>query len=150
MQVPLFAGTAHVTFTIADVIDPIMPAPTLEANGPKVVFRGQEAEFRTARGVAPLTRIRGAWYLQVLINNTRRYLLVDWQAPGHVWPVGCTRQKKSQATELAGKMLESSLVTKQTGAAGRTYNASMAAERGQISVELVTSVGNRERRSRGD
>ena len=38
MQVPLFAGTAYVTFTIADVIDPIMPAPTLVANGPKVVF----------------------------------------------------------------------------------------------------------------
>ena len=49
-------------------------------------------------------------------------------------------QKKSQAAEFAGKVLENSVVTKQTGAAARPCNASMPAERLQINADLATSL----------
>ena len=42
------------------------------------IFRGREAELRTAGGAtAPLSRCRGLWYLQVWVNNIRELPLVD-------------------------------------------------------------------------
>ena len=54
------------------------------------------------RGVAPLTRIRGSWYLQGLSDNNRRNLLIGWHARGHVWLVGWSGEKQIQAAELFG------------------------------------------------
>jgi succinyl-CoA synthetase beta subunit len=48
--------------------------------------------------------------------------------------------QKSQAADFAGKMLGNSLVTKQTGAAGKPCNAVMLAERFQIKAEKYFAI----------
>ena len=68
------------TFEVVDVRYPILSEAGLVTNGHSVTFRGQ-AEQRTADGaVAPLTRIRGLWYLLVWIDNNRELVLVDSSA----------------------------------------------------------------------
>ena len=68
---PSIAGTDRVTFEVVDVRYPILSVPMLVACGHRVILRGREAELRTAGGAAaPLTRIRGLWYLQVWVNNS--------------------------------------------------------------------------------
>ena len=72
---------------MVDVRYPILSVAGPVANGHRVAFRGQEAELRTAhRAVAPLTRIRGLWYLLVWIDNNRDCVLVDCGAACHVCP----------------------------------------------------------------
>ena len=86
-QVPPIAGSAHVAFEVVDVRYPILSVTKLVANGHRVVFRCQEAQLSTARGAfAPLMRIRGLWYLQVWVKNSREFLLVDSGAACHVCP----------------------------------------------------------------
>ena len=86
-QVPPIAGSAHVAFEVVDVRYPILSVTMLVANDHRVVFRGQEAQLSTARGAfAPLMSIRGLWYLQVWVKNSREFLLVDSGAACHVCP----------------------------------------------------------------
>ena len=87
VQVPPIATPAKVTFEVVDVRYPILSVAGLVANGHRVTFRGREAELRTADGaVAPLTRIRGLWYLLVWVDNNREFVLVDSGAACHVCP----------------------------------------------------------------
>ena len=87
VQVPPIATPAKVTFEVVDVRYPILSVSRLVANGHRVTFRGQEAELRTADGaVAPLTHIRGLWYLLVWIDNNSEFVLVDSGAACHVCP----------------------------------------------------------------
>ena len=73
------------TFKVVDVRYPILSVAGLVANGHRVTFRGQEAELNTVDGaVAPLTRIRGLWYLLVWIGPSREFVLVDSGAACHV------------------------------------------------------------------
>ena len=73
----------RVTFEAVDVRYPILSVPKLVDNGHRVVFRGHEAEFRTAGGaVVPLTRMREVW-----VNNSKEFLLVDSGASCDVWPM---------------------------------------------------------------
>ena len=72
-------------FEVVDVRYPIVSVAMLVKSGHKVVFLGQEAVLVRAKGaVAPLTRVRGLWYLLVWINNSREFLLVDSGAACHV------------------------------------------------------------------
>ena len=85
LQVPSIAGTDRMTFEIVDVRYPLLSVAMFVASGHKVIFRGQEAELSTARGaVAPLTRMRGLWYLMVWINHRREFVLVDSGSACHV------------------------------------------------------------------
>ena len=87
MQVPPITHPAKVTFEVVDVRYPILSVAGLVANGHRVTFRGQEAELRTSDGsVAPLTRIRGLWYLLAWIGTSREFVLVDSGAACHVCP----------------------------------------------------------------
>ena len=64
LQVPPNANLAKVTFEVVDVRHPILSVAGLVTTGHRETFRGQEVELSTAGGaVAPLTRIRGLWYL---------------------------------------------------------------------------------------
>ena len=55
------------------------------AVGHRMIYPGREAQLRAAKGaVAPLTHVRGLWYLQVRINKGRAFLLVDSGAACHV------------------------------------------------------------------
>ena len=59
---------------MVDVRCPILREGGLVANGHRVTFRGQKAELSTAGGaVAPLTRIRGLWYLLVWVDYSREF-----------------------------------------------------------------------------
>ena len=84
---PPIAGTVRVTIEVADVRYPILSVAMLVANGHRVFFRGQEVELSTTGGaVAPLMRVRGLWSLQMWVNNSRGFLLVDSGAACHVCP----------------------------------------------------------------
>ena len=86
MQVPPIITPATVTFEVVDVRY-ILSVAGLVANGHRVTFRGQEAELKTADGaVAPLTRIRGLWYLLACIGTSMEFVLVDSGAACHVCP----------------------------------------------------------------
>ena len=64
MQMPPMEDTTCVTFELAEVRCSILSVPTLVANGHRVIYRGRGDELRTAkRAVAPLTHVRGLWYL---------------------------------------------------------------------------------------
>ena len=70
LQVPPNANQAKVTFEVVDVRHPILSVAGLVTNGHRETFRGQEVELSTAgRAVAPLTRIRGLWYLLVWVGR---------------------------------------------------------------------------------
>ena len=87
MQVPPIITPAKVTFEVVDVRYPILSVAGLVANGHRVTFRGQEAELKTSDGaVAPMTRIRGLWYLLAWIGTSREFVLVDSGAACHVCP----------------------------------------------------------------
>ena len=87
MQVPPIITPAKVTFEVVDVRHPILSVAGLVANAHRVTFRRQEVELKTVDGaVAPLTRIRGLWYLFAWIGTSRKIVHVDSGAACHVCP----------------------------------------------------------------
>ena len=66
--------------------------PMLEANGRRLVYRGEDTMLTTAAGeVVPLTSDGDDWYLKVLINNENVFIRTDVRAACHECPPGWVR-----------------------------------------------------------
>ena len=93
LTVPGISGIATMKFEVVNVHSPILSVAALADNGHRVSFAYQSATLHTARGDVPLVRMRGLWFLPVVLEGRpgKQYILVDSGASCHVCPPSFAR-----------------------------------------------------------